>query len=231
MHLAKGKLLRTLLRCLLAAAMGTSVVAVSETVIEDKKISKSAETSASWEQDKKIDRSIHASVNLVQDDKTEGDSLLHNRSFHLHIPGDIVLGGLFTLHFRSSLRYGKDDVCNGIFSRSAFQSLEAMLMAVQQINDNDNLLPGIKIGVDIMDTCGSVDYAVRQSLNFSFVKRYVNQPTSCEASTKLKVEDANVKSELSLIKIPHLLRLKNVLFTSQRLKIFDPCSDVVWTQN
>ena len=213
MHLAKGKILRILLRYLLAAAMGTSVVAVSETVMEDKKISKSAETSASLEQYKKIDKSIHASGNLVHDDKTDSESLLHNRSLHLHIPGDILLGGLFTLHFRSNLRYGKEDVCYGIFSRSAFQSLEAMLMAVQQINNNDNLLPGIKIGVEIMDTCGSVDYAVRQSLNFSFVKRYVNQPTSCEASTKLKVEDTNVKSKLSYR--PQLLRLRIVLFTSQ----------------
>eukprot|EP00794_Sanderia_malayensis_P015244 gene15244-16818_t len=111
-------------------------------------------------------------------------------SRHIYSPGDVILGGMFTLHVRSSeerivlvtrpVTQQNSNTCRGTFSRRAFQSLHGMLMAVQQINANKQLLPGIKIGVDIRDTCDSVDFAVKESLNFSFVRKYFKGPTLCE---------------------------------------------------
>lgn len=46
-----------------------------------------------------------------------------------------------------------------------------MIYALEQINNDNKLLPGITIGADIKDTCSSVDFAIRKCLNFSFVKR------------------------------------------------------------
>ena len=45
-----------------------------------------------------------------------------------------------------------------------------MLYAVDLINGNSTLLPNVTLGVDIKDTCGSVDYAIMESLSFDFIR-------------------------------------------------------------
>ena len=44
--------------------------------------------------------------------------------------------------------------------------LEAMLFIVDEINKNDNILPGVKLGIVAFDTCDSPAYALEQSLDF-----------------------------------------------------------------
>lgn len=41
-----------------------------------------------------------------------------------------------------------------------------MLFAIDKINRDNRLLPGIKIGAIILDTCSSDSYALNQSLEF-----------------------------------------------------------------
>lgn len=41
-----------------------------------------------------------------------------------------------------------------------------MLFIVKEINENHDLLPGIKLGVIAYDTCDSPAYALEQSLDF-----------------------------------------------------------------
>lgn len=46
------------------------------------------------------------------------------------------------------------------------QRLEAMLFAVDKINREGRLLPGIRLGVNVVDTCSRDTYALNRSLEF-----------------------------------------------------------------
>ncbi|XP_011297062.1 metabotropic glutamate receptor [Fopius arisanus] len=76
------------------------------------------------------------------------------------IPGDIVLGGLFPVHDKGEFTCGPKVYNRGV------QRLEAMLFAVDQINEENKILPGISLGVHILDTCSRDTYALNQSLHF-----------------------------------------------------------------
>lgn len=97
----------------------------------------------------------------------------------IFLPGDVMLGGLAPLHYPQGTRE-KDPAqnsdgkfahhCGGPFNFRGLQHAEAILFAVDQINKNKTLLPGIRLGVDIKDTCNSVDHTIRESLQFGFIR-------------------------------------------------------------
>lgn len=70
----------------------------------------------------------------------------------LHIDGDIILGGLFPVHRRSSTT---ENACGDIDLLPGYQYLASMLFALEQINKDDDILPGITLGAKIYDTCRS----------------------------------------------------------------------------
>lgn len=76
--------------------------------------------------------------------------------------GNVTLGGLFPVHEYGSPR----EPCGAISEFRGIQRLEAMLFAIEQINTNKHLLPGIELGALILDTCSDDNYAVEQSLGF-----------------------------------------------------------------
>ncbi|XP_059491291.1 metabotropic glutamate receptor isoform X2 [Neocloeon triangulifer] len=77
------------------------------------------------------------------------------------IPGDIVLGGLFPVHEK-----GEKSPCGPKVYNRGVQRLEAMLWAVDRINADHHLLPTIRLGVNILDTCSRDTYALNRSLEF-----------------------------------------------------------------
>ncbi|UYV70892.1 GRM3 [Cordylochernes scorpioides] len=79
----------------------------------------------------------------------------------VHVPGDIILGGLVPIHQK-----GGRTKCGAINKDRGIQRLEAMLFALDRINRDTNLLNGIKVGAIILDTCSSDSYALNQSLEF-----------------------------------------------------------------
>ncbi|XP_072419187.1 metabotropic glutamate receptor 3-like [Chiloscyllium punctatum] len=80
----------------------------------------------------------------------------------IKIEGDLVLGGLFPVHEKGS---GAED-CGRVNEDRGIQRLEAMLFAIDEINRDTYLLPGVKLGVHILDTCSRDTYALEQSLEF-----------------------------------------------------------------
>ncbi|XP_033880106.1 metabotropic glutamate receptor 3-like [Acipenser ruthenus] len=80
----------------------------------------------------------------------------------IKIEGDLVLGGLFPIHEKGA---GMDE-CGRINEDRGIQRLEAMLFAIDEINRNSYLLPGVVLGVHILDTCSRDTYALEQSLEF-----------------------------------------------------------------
>ncbi|XP_066554197.1 metabotropic glutamate receptor 2-like isoform X1 [Amia ocellicauda] len=78
------------------------------------------------------------------------------------VEGDLVIGGLFPVHEKGE---GMED-CGKINEQRGIQRLEAMLLALDEINNDSKLLPGIKLGAHILDTCSKDTYALEQSLEF-----------------------------------------------------------------
>lgn len=76
--------------------------------------------------------------------------------------GDLMIGGLFPVHQKGE---GAQD-CGKINAQRGIQRLEAMLLALDEINRDDRILPGIKLGAHILDTCSKDTYALEQSLEF-----------------------------------------------------------------
>lgn len=90
-----------------------------------------------------------------------GFMALNVRSSGVKIDGDVILGGLFPVHEK-----GETSSCSSTIYNRGIQRLEAMLYAVDLINDDHKLLPNVTLGVNILDTCSKDTYALNQSLEF-----------------------------------------------------------------
>ena len=79
------------------------------------------------------------------------------------LAGDVIIGGLFPVHEK---RENPDQACGEKLYNRGLQRMEAMLYAVDKINNNQSLLGDISLGVNILDTCSRDTYALNQSLEF-----------------------------------------------------------------
>ena len=61
--------------------------------------------------------------------------------------GDVILGGLFDVHFK-----GPEKNCGELFTMG-LGHVEAMLFAIESINNDSSLLANVTIGYDIRDCC------------------------------------------------------------------------------
>lgn len=110
--------------------------------------------------------------------------LLLIHSFDLSTPsraarrhGDVILGGLFPIH-----EYGHPrEPCGVLSAFRGIQRLEAMLFAIEKINNDRHLLPGIELGALILDTCSDDNYALEQSLRF-VRSRLASSSCTCAAN-------------------------------------------------
>ena len=77
-----------------------------------------------------------------------------------HVPGDITIGALITLH------HTNDDGECGDFSPTGLGHVEAMKFAIDAINRNPQLLKNITLGYDIRDYCRSTVKAMKHTYDF-----------------------------------------------------------------
>uniref|UniRef100_A0AAR2IKK1 G-protein coupled receptors family 3 profile domain-containing protein n=1 Tax=Pygocentrus nattereri TaxID=42514 RepID=A0AAR2IKK1_PYGNA len=108
---------------------------------------------------------IQTSVHLLWEKKRlkilpKGPGHTHLNS--IRIDGDISLGGLFPVHARG--HNGKP--CGELKKEKGIHRLEAMLFALDRINNDHELLPNITLGARILDTCSRDTHALEQSLTF-----------------------------------------------------------------
>nr|XP_033338555.1 metabotropic glutamate receptor 6-like isoform X1 [Megalopta genalis] len=83
---------------------------------------------------------------------------------YANITGHVILGGLFPVHRKGS----GGNSCGEIQIEDGVQPLEAMLYTVERINEDPEILPGIRLGALAFDTCDNPSYALEQA--FYFVK-------------------------------------------------------------
>ncbi|KAH6946611.1 hypothetical protein HPB50_014202 [Hyalomma asiaticum] len=130
----------------------------------------------------------------------------------VEIPGDIIIAGLFPVHHRS----GHTD-CGAINGQRGIQRLEAMLFALDRINQDPSLLNGISLGATILDSCSSGEHALKQTLQFfgplanteSFECADGSAPSLNKDSKKITGLIGGSYSEVSQ-KVASLLRLFHV---------------------
>ncbi|XP_047450690.1 extracellular calcium-sensing receptor [Mugil cephalus] len=84
--------------------------------------------------------------------------------------GDVVIGGLFSLHHQTpALDYDFTQLpqhkpCTGL-EHIPLQYMYAMVFALEEINHSSKLLPGVKLGYHIFDSCGLPRWALLATLS------------------------------------------------------------------
>uniref|UniRef100_A0A668VHG5 G-protein coupled receptors family 3 profile domain-containing protein n=1 Tax=Oreochromis aureus TaxID=47969 RepID=A0A668VHG5_OREAU len=102
----------------------------------------------------------------------------------LHSDGDVVIGGFFPLHYVASkpeYSYNsKPQVtsCSG-FDHIAFRWMMTMIFAVDEINHNSSLLPGVKLGYRIMDSCDHVHTSLEALFSLISYSKTTREYSTC----------------------------------------------------
>ncbi|XP_041796792.1 extracellular calcium-sensing receptor-like [Chelmon rostratus] len=104
---------------------------------------------------------VHATVCSRWD--TPGDKSLFQ-------DGDVIIGGLFNVYYLSSAvqqvftKMPHYQPCTGL-DVEALKYLYAMAFAVEEINGNSTLLPGVKLGYRILDSCSRYPWTLQGALS------------------------------------------------------------------
>ncbi|KAK2499915.1 hypothetical protein MC885_016363, partial [Smutsia gigantea] len=80
----------------------------------------------------------------------------------VRLTGGLTLGGLFPVHARGAA--GR--ACGPLKKEQGVHRLEAMLYALDRVNADPELLPGVRLGARLLDTCSRDTYALEQALSF-----------------------------------------------------------------
>uniref|UniRef100_H3A9Z5 G-protein coupled receptors family 3 profile domain-containing protein n=1 Tax=Latimeria chalumnae TaxID=7897 RepID=H3A9Z5_LATCH len=83
--------------------------------------------------------------------------------------GDIVIGGIFPIHYNkifpeTFFTEAPEAIYCEIFNFRPYRWLQAMVFAIEEINQNPKLLPNISLGFQIYDSCTAVGRAVEGTM-------------------------------------------------------------------
>nr|XP_046244975.1 extracellular calcium-sensing receptor-like [Scatophagus argus] len=87
--------------------------------------------------------------------------------------GDYVIGGVFSIHtYMLTVKHNYTTMpeplrCTGSIEARELRFSRAMIFAIEEINNSSELLPGIKLGYQIHDSCASVPLAMHAALQLS----------------------------------------------------------------
>ncbi|TDH14819.1 hypothetical protein EPR50_G00024620 [Perca flavescens] len=90
----------------------------------------------------------------------------------MHKAGDVVLGGVFQIHFfsvfpdQTFISEPQQPTCNG-FDVLGFRQAQTMAFAIDEINRNSNLLPNVTLGYSLYDNCLKLGIGLRAALSLA----------------------------------------------------------------
>nr|XP_046245289.1 extracellular calcium-sensing receptor-like [Scatophagus argus] len=103
--------------------------------------------------------------------------------------GDYVIGGVFSIHeYKQTVENNYTTMPEGLKCTGSIDSRElrfsrAMIFAIEEINNSSELLPGIKLGYQIHDSCTSVSVAVQLAFQLlNGIDPVFNMSDSCSQS-------------------------------------------------
>uniref|UniRef100_A0A673AZ03 Metabotropic glutamate receptor 1 n=1 Tax=Sphaeramia orbicularis TaxID=375764 RepID=A0A673AZ03_9TELE len=83
-----------------------------------------------------------------------------------HIPGDIIIGALFSVHHQPPADKVHERKCGAVREQYGIQRVEAMMHTLDRINADPTILPNISLGCEIRDSCWHSAVALEQSIEF-----------------------------------------------------------------
>ncbi|KAK2828356.1 hypothetical protein Q5P01_019390 [Channa striata] len=83
-----------------------------------------------------------------------------------HIPGDIIIGALFSVHHQPPAHKVHERKCGAVREQYGIQRVEAMMHTLDRINADPAILPNISLGCEIRDSCWHSAVALEQSIEF-----------------------------------------------------------------
>ncbi|KAM5318751.1 metabotropic glutamate receptor 5 isoform 1-T1 [Glossophaga mutica] len=105
------------------------------------------------------------SVLLLKED-VRGSAQSSERRVVAHMPGDIIIGALFSVHHQPTVDKVHERKCGAVREQYGIQRVEAMLHTLERINSDPTLLPNITLGCEIRDSCWHSAVALEQSIEF-----------------------------------------------------------------
>ncbi|XP_072550600.1 extracellular calcium-sensing receptor-like [Salminus brasiliensis] len=136
--------------------------------------------------------------------------------------GNITLGALFSLHdavLESQLTFTSQPEpaqCTG-FNFRTFRWMQTMIFAIEKINRDRRLLPNIKLGYKIYDSCSSPLHALRTAVELMGGREEESGGTECQGKVPVVIGDGG--STLSLV-VAHFLGV----FQMPQISYFSSCA-------
>ncbi|XP_056297661.1 metabotropic glutamate receptor 5b [Pseudoliparis swirei] len=96
----------------------------------------------------------------------QADSAQSERRIVTHVPGDIIIGALFSVHHQPPADKVHERKCGAVREQYGIQRVEAMLHTLDRINADPHILPNISLGCEIRDSCWHSAVALEQSIEF-----------------------------------------------------------------
>uniref|UniRef100_A0A3Q3A2H3 Metabotropic glutamate receptor 5 n=1 Tax=Kryptolebias marmoratus TaxID=37003 RepID=A0A3Q3A2H3_KRYMA len=91
---------------------------------------------------------------------------LNERRVVAHMPGDIIIGALFSVHHQPPADKVHERKCGAVREQYGIQRVEAMMHTLDRINADQQILPNITLGCEIRDSCWHSSVALEQSIEF-----------------------------------------------------------------
>ncbi|XP_039608544.1 extracellular calcium-sensing receptor-like [Polypterus senegalus] len=93
----------------------------------------------------------------------------HFQFNELYKPGDVILGGIFAVHFKAiapelSFRTKPEQWKCESFDINVFQRAQVMAFAIEEINNDPALLPNVSLGYRLYDDCMNLQVSLRAAL-------------------------------------------------------------------
>uniref|UniRef100_A0A8C9XA33 Extracellular calcium-sensing receptor-like n=1 Tax=Sander lucioperca TaxID=283035 RepID=A0A8C9XA33_SANLU len=123
---------------------------------------------------------------------------------------DYVIGGVFSIHYyMHTVQHNYTTIpeplrCMGSIDSRQLRFSRAMIFAIEEINNSTELLPGIKLGYQIYDSCASVPVAVHVAFQISNGQDpvfYTNENCSQTGMVMAVVGESGSTPSISMLRI------------------------------
>ncbi|XP_068187115.1 glutamate receptor, metabotropic 5a [Antennarius striatus] len=105
-------------------------------------------------------------LSVLLRDQSGVDAQNTERRVLAHIPGDIIIGALFSVHHQPPADKVHERKCGAVREQYGIQRVEAMMHTLDRINADPTILPNITLGCEIRDSCWHSAVALEQSIEF-----------------------------------------------------------------